>query len=134
MSVPKDIQDFVENYYNASDDPNPENYVSLFTPDADFVVGEITAKGQDGIRKVRDASWPNFTYRVHKHEKLYYNENEPDVALATGTIDYDRIDGVKVRDLSWAARLIFDRSNGLKVKDYYVWVVSGGASMTLWLC
>lgn len=124
MAVPREIEQFVNDFYIKSDDPDHEQYVELFTPDAKFVVGTVVAEGQDGIRKVRVGSWSNFTLRVHKHEKIYINEKEPDVCLVTGTIDYDRKDGVSCRDLSWAGRIVFDRSEGLRIKDYYVWVVS----------
>lgn len=124
MSVPSDIKVFVDDFYVKSDDPDHDAYCALFTPDAHFLVGKIAADGQEGIRKVREAGWNNFTHRIHKHENIYVNENEPDVAMLTGTIDYDRKDGVSARDLSWAGRMTFDRSDGLRVKDYYVWVVS----------
>ena len=124
MSVPSDIATFVTDFYIASDDPDHDAYCSLFTPDASFLVGKIGAEGREGIRAVRVKGWDHFTHRVHKHERIYVNADEPDVALLTGTIDYDRKDGVSARDLSWAGRMVFDRSDGLKVKNYYVWVVS----------
>ncbi|EJT49516.1 hypothetical protein A1Q2_07379 [Trichosporon asahii var. asahii CBS 8904] len=126
MSVPSDIKAFVSEFYRLSDDPDHDAYCSLFTPDASFLVGTVGAKGRDGIRSVRAKGWDNFDHRVHKHERIYVNEDEPDVAMLTGTIDYDRKDGVSARDLCWAGKMVFDRSGGLKVKDYYVWVVSHG--------
>lgn len=127
MSVPRDIEAFVADFYVRSDDPDHDAYCALFTPDAHFLVGTLGAEGRDEIRKVRVAGWQNFTHRIHRHENIYVNANEPDVALLTGTIDYDRKDGVSARDLSWAGRMIFDRSDGLKVRDYHVWVVSRAA-------
>lgn len=123
MAVPQDIAAFVEDFYVKSDDPDHDQYCALFTPDARFLVGTVKADGRQGIRAVREGGWNNFTHRVHKHEGIYVNAKEPDVCLLTGTIDYDRKNGVTVRDLKWAGRMVFDRSDGLKVKDYHVWVV-----------
>lgn len=124
MSVPAPIRDFVKNFYTTTDEPDHDAYVDLFTPDATANLGGVFT-GHDQIRKWRTNGWDRYSYMRHGFDHIYVTDTNPNVALVTGTVDLDRkVDGTKIRNLEYAARLVLkgDQDN-LKLHDYMVWVV-----------
>lgn len=122
MAVPQSLTDWVTNFFRMSDIPDHDAFMQLWTPEARMLIGDRKANNRDEILKMRLAGWDKVANRVHRHEKIYINDQEPDVALVTGTIDLDRLeDGEIIRNLEWSARMKFKDG---KLDDYKVWVVS----------
>jgi len=123
------MESFIERFYTVTDTPDPDGYASLFTRDATLNLHSVTV-GRDAIRKRRAASIHKFHHMKHMPAHTYFNPKEPNVALVTGTIDYDRKpDGsptlLSVRGLEWVARLRFEVvQDEVLCADYMVWVVS----------
>lgn len=112
---------FVTEFYLASDRPT-DQWVDMFAPDAELLIGERRASGIDAIRALRDNGAKAVANRVHYLDSVYYNPEQPHVALATGTIDQDRLaDGEQIRGLEWAAKI---EMRGDKIAKYTAFVVS----------
>lgn len=115
------MQDFVTEFYLASDRAD-DSWIDMFAEHAVLSIGERHAHGKEAIRTLRANGAKLVKNRVHYLDGVYYDKAQPNVALATGRIDQDRLtDGMVIRDLEWAAKIVLEDG---KIVKYTAFVVS----------
>ncbi|BEI82044.1 hypothetical protein CcaverHIS002_0212040 [Cutaneotrichosporon cavernicola] len=115
MTVPTNLETFVREFYRLSDVPD-DQYLDLFHDDLEFHIGERHAYSRADLHEMRVLGAKAVANRVHNFDNIYWNDKEPDVVLATGTIDMDRLaDGMQIRGLPWMAKIEFRHG---KIKKY----------------
>lgn len=128
--VPAHIAQFVDRFYKITDASDHDAYLAQFEPDAKFnVLGP--RQGHDAILQGRRWSFANRgADQVHRWFHIWCPEG-PDVAFVHGDNDFTRKkDGVFV-NVPFIARMTFSgQPDNLRIKDYYVWVVSAGQGAT----
>ena len=128
--VPPHIAQFVDRFYKITDAGDHDAYLAQFEPDATFNV-LAPRQGHDAILAGRRWSFANRgADQVHRWFHIWCPEG-PNVAFVHGDNDFTRKDGVFV-NVPFIARMTFNGDpNNLRIKDYYVWVVSGHPLVTL---
>ncbi|KAI4601854.1 hypothetical protein KJ359_010719 [Pestalotiopsis sp. 9143b] len=124
-NVAYEVQDFVTNFYNISDDPTKnEEWVSHFLIDAVLVMGPDTAYGPEEIRKLREKMWEKVAARKHEPIKVLessFGEQETEYAIF-GDLTYELKTGEK-QSVTWAANMILKKVDGkLKFSYYRVYI------------
>jgi hypothetical protein len=125
--VPPHIAQWVDRFYKITDASDHDAYLAQFEPDASFNVLAPRA-GHAAIRAGREWSFANRgADQVHRWFHIWCPELN--VAYVIGDNDFTRKDGVFV-NVPFIARMTFNGAqglDGLKMTDYYVWVVGAGA-------
>lgn len=122
--VPAHISKFVDDFYRVTDEEQPDEYVKFFTPDAEFFVTALR-RGRDEIHAGCSVSYTQRDNCVHRYRHVVVTEPDREVYVI-GEIDFDRkADGEHIRNVPWVARMrLQSDQEGLKIADYYAWVVS----------
>lgn len=122
--VPAHIAQFVDRFYKITDADDHDLYLAQFEPDATFNV-LAPRQGRDAIMAGRRWSFANRgSDQVHRWFHIWCPEGD-NVAFVHGDNDFTRKkDGLFV-NVPFIARMTFNgKPDDLRIKDYYVWVVS----------
>ncbi|KAL4974426.1 hypothetical protein BDW66DRAFT_139804 [Aspergillus desertorum] len=113
---------FLESFYGISDTESQHDaYVASFTPDATLIMGPKTAKGADEIRALRHGLWTHVASRKHTPIKVFFG-GEGELMLY-GTVKYVlKSDPEGEVEVQWAGRVVFDLTEGLRMKFYQVYL------------
>ncbi|CAK9787024.1 unnamed protein product [Cutaneotrichosporon oleaginosum] len=123
--VPPHIAAWIDRFYKITDAADHDAYLAQFEADATFnVLG--ARQGHDLIRKGREWSFKHRgANQVHRWFHIWCPQ--PDVAYVIGDNDFTRAADGQFVNVPFIARMTFNGATeveGLKMKDYYVWVVT----------